>query len=40
VVIPLLLPPAGLILPIVATALIIGGRRREAKKHEGLRVLN
>ncbi|MBJ7353852.1 MAG: hypothetical protein JHC98_03425 [Thermoleophilaceae bacterium] len=40
VVIPLLLPPAGLILPIVAIALIIGGRRREAKKHEGLRVLS
>jgi hypothetical protein len=40
VVIPLLLPPAGLILPIVAIALIFGGRRREAKKHEGLRVLS
>jgi hypothetical protein len=40
VVIPLLFPPAGLVLPIVALALIIGGRRREAKKHEGLRVLS
>lgn len=40
VVIPLLLPPTGLVLPIVALALIIGGRRREAKKHEGLRVLS
>jgi hypothetical protein len=40
VVLPLLLPPAGLILPIVAIALIFGGRRREAKKHEGLRVLS
>jgi hypothetical protein len=40
VVIPLLLPPAGLVLPIVAIALIFGGRRREAKKHEGLRVLS
>jgi hypothetical protein len=40
VVVPLLLPPTGLVLPIVAIALIIGGRRREAKKHEGLRVLS
>jgi hypothetical protein len=40
VILPLLLPPAGLVLPIVALALIIGGRRREAKKHEGLRVLS
>lgn len=40
VVVPLLLPPAGLVLPIVAIALILGSRRREAKKHEGLRVLN
>lgn len=40
VVVPLLLPPAGLVLPIVAIALIFGGRRREAKKHEGLRVLS
>jgi hypothetical protein len=40
VIIPLLLPPAGLVLPIVAIALIFGGRRREAKKHEGLRVLS
>ncbi len=40
VVLALLLPPAGLILPIVAIALILGSRRREAKKHEGLRVLN
>lgn len=40
VVVPLLLPPAGLVLPIVALALILGSRRREAKKHEGLRVLS
>jgi hypothetical protein len=40
VVVPLLLPPAGLLLPVVAIALIFGSRRREAKKHEGLRVLN
>lgn len=40
VVVPLLLPPAGLILPVVALALILGSRRREAKKHEGLRVLS
>jgi hypothetical protein len=40
VVVPLLLPPTGLILPVVAVALIFGSRRREAKKHEGLRVLN
>ncbi len=40
VVIALLLPPAGLVLPIVAIALIFGARRREAKKHEGLRVLS
>jgi hypothetical protein len=40
VVVPLLLPPAGLVLPVVALALIFGSRRREAKKHEGLRVLS
>jgi uncharacterized membrane protein len=40
VVVPLLLPPAGLVLPVVALALILGARRREAKKHEGLRVLS
>lgn len=40
VVVPLLLPPAGLVLPVVALALILGSRRREAKKHEGLRVLS
>jgi hypothetical protein len=40
VVVPLLLPPAGLVLPIVALALVFGSRRREAKKHEGLRVLS
>lgn len=40
VVLPLLLPPAGLVLPVVALALIFGSRRREAKKHEGLRVLS
>lgn len=40
VIVPLLLPPAGLVLPIVALALIFGSRRREAKKHEGLRVLS
>lgn len=40
VVLPLLLPPAGLVLPLVAIALILGSRRREAKKHEGLRVLS
>lgn len=40
IVVPLLLPPAGLVLPIVALALIFGSRRREAKKHEGLRVLS
>jgi hypothetical protein len=40
VIVPLLLPPAGLVLPVVAIALIFGSRRREAKKHEGLRVLS
>lgn len=40
VVVPLLLPVAGLVLPIVALALIFGSRRRESKKHEGLRVLS
>lgn len=40
VVLALLLPPVGLVLPIVAVALIFGSRRREAKKHEGLRVLS
>lgn len=40
VVIPLLIPVTGLILPIVALALILGSRRRESKKHEGLRVLS
>ncbi|MFT4048517.1 MAG: hypothetical protein QM648_01615 [Solirubrobacterales bacterium] len=40
VVIPLLIPVTGLVLPIVALALIFGSRRREAKKHEGLRVLS
>lgn len=40
IVIPLLIPVTGLILPIVALALIFGSRRRESKKHEGLRVLS
>lgn len=40
VVVPLLLPPAGLVLPIAAVFLIVGARRRETKKHEGLRVLS
>jgi hypothetical protein len=40
VILPLFLPPTGLILPIVAIALLFGSRRREAKKHEGLRILN
>lgn len=40
IVVPLLIPVTGLILPIVALALIFGSRRREAKKHEGLRVLS
>lgn len=40
VVVPLLIPVAGLVLPVVALALIFGSRRREAKKHEGLRVLS
>ncbi|MGH2907361.1 MAG: hypothetical protein ACRDKI_11425 [Solirubrobacterales bacterium] len=40
VVLPLIIPLTGLILPILAIAVILGGRRREAKKHEGLRVLN
>jgi hypothetical protein len=40
IVAALLVPYLGLILPIVAVALIFGSRRREAKKHEGLRVLN
>lgn len=40
VIVPLFVPPTGLILPLVAVALLIGGRRRESKKHEGLRVLN
>ncbi len=40
IVLALLLPPTGLILPVVALALIFGSRRREAKKHEGLRVLS
>lgn len=35
----LVTPPLALILPLLSTALIIGSRRREAKKHEGLRVL-
>ena len=35
----LLAPPFALILPLLSIALIIGSRRREAKKHEGLRVL-
>lgn len=40
IVAALLVPYIGLILPVVAVALIFGSRRREAKKHEGLRVLN
>jgi len=40
VVVPLLIPICGLVLPIAALALIFGTRRREAKKHEGLRVLS
>lgn len=40
VILPLLVPLTGLILPILAIAVILGGRRRESKKHEGLRVLN
>lgn len=38
-VLALVAPPFALILPLLATALIVGSRRREAKKHEGLRVL-
>jgi len=40
VVLPLVVPLTGLILPVLAIAVILGGRRREAKKHEGLRVLS
>lgn len=40
VILPLLVPLTGLILPILAIAVILGGRRRQSKKHEGLRVLN
>ncbi len=40
VIVPLLLPPTGVILPIAAAVLIVRGRRRAEKKHEGLRVLN
>jgi hypothetical protein len=32
-------PPLALVLPVLAVLLLMGGKRREAKKHEGLRVL-
>lgn len=38
-VLALVTPPLALILPLLAILLIAGSRRREAKKHEGLRVL-
>lgn len=39
VVLALLLPPTGLVLPVLAVLLLLGRRRRETKKHEGLRSL-
>lgn len=39
VVAALAAPPLALILPVLAILLLMGGKRREAKKHEGLRVL-
>lgn len=38
-VLALVAPPLAAILPLLSILLIIGSRRREAKKHEGLRVL-
>lgn len=35
----LAVPPSAVILPVLAILLLMGGKRREAKKHEGLRVL-
>ncbi|MBI4897828.1 MAG: hypothetical protein HY827_05620 [Actinobacteria bacterium] len=35
----LAVPPLALVLPVLAVLLLMGGKRREAKKHEGLRVL-
>ncbi len=32
-------PPLALVLPVLAVLLLMGGKRRQAKKHEGLRVL-
>lgn len=39
VALALLVPPVGLVLPVLAVLLLTGGRRRDAKKHEGLRSL-
>lgn len=39
VLLALLLPPTGLILPVLAGLLMIGRRRQEGKKYEGLRSL-
>lgn len=39
VALALLAPPVGLVLPVLAILLLLGGRRRGAKKHEGLRSL-
>lgn len=39
VVVALTAPPVALVLPVLAVLLLVGGKRREAKKHEGLRVL-
>ncbi|MFY9265410.1 MAG: hypothetical protein WAO61_08300, partial [Solirubrobacterales bacterium] len=39
VALSLLVPLTALILPILAILVLFGARRREAKKHEGLRVL-
>lgn len=39
VVLTLLVPPVGLVLPVLAVLMMYGDRRREAKKYEGLRSL-
>lgn len=39
VAVSLAAPPLGLLLPVLAILVLIGRRRREAKKHAGLRVL-
>ncbi|MBK5230650.1 MAG: hypothetical protein JJE27_05695 [Thermoleophilia bacterium] len=39
VAVALTAPPVALVLPVLAVLLLVGGKRREAKKHEGLRVL-